>query len=80
MKFIDCGHGNDFGDFENDPTWDQWKNNSDATACFGQSSFAYGIYQNAVDLTTHQNVVTRYVYSLFWGFQVSLQNLFVYVF
>ncbi|KAL0356399.1 UNVERIFIED_CONTAM: putative cyclic nucleotide-gated ion channel 20, chloroplastic [Sesamum radiatum] len=69
MEFIDCGHGNDFGEFENDPTWDQWKNNNDAIACFGQNGFAYGIYQNAVDLTTHQNVITRYVYSLFWGFQ-----------
>ncbi|KAL2243852.1 probable cyclic nucleotide-gated ion channel 20, chloroplastic isoform X1 [Sesamum indicum] len=69
MEFIDCGHGNDFGEFENDPTWDQWKNNNDAIACFGQTGFAYGIYQNAVDLTTHQNVITRYVYSLFWGFQ-----------
>ncbi|PIN25517.1 hypothetical protein CDL12_01745 [Handroanthus impetiginosus] len=69
MEFIDCGHGNDFEEFENDPTWDTWTNNTDATACFGQDGFAYGIYQNAVDLTTHQNVVTRYVYSLFWGFQ-----------
>ncbi|KAK4428166.1 putative cyclic nucleotide-gated ion channel 20, chloroplastic [Sesamum alatum] len=69
MEFIDCGHGNDFGEFENDPTWDQWKNNNDSIACFGQSGFAYGIYQNAVDLTTHQNIITRYIYSLFWGFQ-----------
>ncbi|KAK4394909.1 putative cyclic nucleotide-gated ion channel 20, chloroplastic [Sesamum angolense] len=58
MEFIDCGHGNDFGEFENDPTWDQWKNNNDAIACFGQAGFAYGIYQNAVDLTTHQNQIS----------------------
>ncbi|KAH6770523.1 cyclic nucleotide-binding transporter 1 [Perilla frutescens var. hirtella] len=68
MKFIDCGNGNDFAEFEDYHTWQQWKNNSNATACFGQGSFAYGIYQNAVDLTT-QNLWTRYVYSLFWGFQ-----------
>ncbi|KAG8378650.1 hypothetical protein BUALT_Bualt07G0007400 [Buddleja alternifolia] len=71
MKYIDCGHGNNDGYFDNDPTtWDRWKNDN-ATACFGQNGFSYGIYQNAVDLTTHQNIVTRYVYSLFWGFQTD---------
>ncbi|KAK6148242.1 hypothetical protein DH2020_019154 [Rehmannia glutinosa] len=69
MEFIDCGHGDDFVEFQKDPTWDQWQNNNNATACFGQNGFAYGIYENAVELTTKQNLVTRYVYSLFWGFQ-----------
>ncbi|EPS69237.1 hypothetical protein M569_05530, partial [Genlisea aurea] len=70
MKFLDCGHGNDLSAFENDPTWSQWLNNTDAIACFGQGgSFSYGIYQNGVLLTTESSVVTRYVYSLFWGFQ-----------
>ncbi|CAA0818113.1 Probable cyclic nucleotide-gated ion channel 20-chloroplastic [Striga hermonthica] len=69
MEFIDCGHGDNIEEFKNDPTWNQWLNNSNATACFDQNGFAYGIYQNAVALTTEQNLVTRYVYSLFWGFQ-----------
>lgn len=77
-KFIDCGHGNDFTEFQKLPTWEQWKNNSDASACFGLESFNYGIYQNAVNLTT-QGVGTRYVYSLFWGFQVTLQTLLHYM-
>ncbi|XP_073134490.1 probable cyclic nucleotide-gated ion channel 20, chloroplastic [Henckelia pumila] len=69
MEFIDCGHGNDYGEFENDPIWGQWTSNDNATACFGQGGFAFGIYQNAVELTTNQNIMTRYLYSLFWGFQ-----------
>lgn len=69
MKFIDCGHGNDYGEFENDSTWGQWTSNDNATSCFGQGGFSFGIYQNAVDLTTKQAIITRYVYSLFWGFQ-----------
>ncbi|KAK4479264.1 hypothetical protein RD792_014775, partial [Penstemon davidsonii] len=68
-NYIDCGHGNDYEGFQNDPTWDLWKRNENATACFGQGGFDFGIYQTAVNLTTHQNVLTRYIYSLFWGFQ-----------
>ncbi|KAF3652922.1 putative cyclic nucleotide-gated ion channel 20, chloroplastic [Capsicum annuum] len=69
VEFIDCGHGNDYTKFRWDPTWDQWKNNSDAVACFTNGGFDYGIYEQAVNLTTERSVVTRYVYSLFWGFQ-----------
>ncbi|KAL3628946.1 putative cyclic nucleotide-gated ion channel 20, chloroplastic [Castilleja foliolosa] len=69
IEFIDCGHGDDFSNFRNDPTWGQWQNNINASACFEQDGFAYGIYENAIGLTTNQNLVTRYVYSLFWGFQ-----------
>ncbi|GFP88478.1 probable cyclic nucleotide-gated ion channel 20 chloroplastic [Phtheirospermum japonicum] len=69
MEFIDCGHGDDFLNFRNDPKWGQWQNNINASACFEQDGFAYGIYQNAIALTTNQDLVTRYVYSLFWGFQ-----------
>ncbi|KAK4479268.1 hypothetical protein RD792_014779 [Penstemon davidsonii] len=65
--YSDCGHGNYYEGFQNDPTWELWKRNDNASACFGQDGF--GIYQNAVNLTTHQNVLTRYIYSLFWGFQ-----------
>ncbi|KAL2555265.1 putative cyclic nucleotide-gated ion channel 20 [Forsythia ovata] len=69
MEFIDCGHGNDYKDFEDDSTWKQWKSNINATACFWKDSFPYGIYIQAVNLTTRQKPTTRYVYSLFWGFQ-----------
>ncbi|KAK4427000.1 putative cyclic nucleotide-gated ion channel 20, chloroplastic [Sesamum alatum] len=69
MEFIDCGHGNDYRRFENDPTWELWKHNENATACFGKDGFDFGIYENAVNLTTHKSLVTKYVYSLFWGFQ-----------
>ncbi|XP_070053457.1 probable cyclic nucleotide-gated ion channel 20, chloroplastic isoform X1 [Nicotiana tomentosiformis] len=67
MEFIDCGHGTDYTKFRSDITWGQWKNYTDA--CFTESSFDFGIYKQAVDLTTEPSVVTRYVYSFFWGFQ-----------
>ncbi|XP_073141159.1 probable cyclic nucleotide-gated ion channel 20, chloroplastic [Henckelia pumila] len=69
MEFIDCGHGIDFEDFKKDATWEPWKSNANATACFGKDAFDYGIYQTVVNLTTRRSVVTRYVYSMFWGFQ-----------
>lgn len=67
-KFIDCGHGNNIGIFKLDPTWTNWTNNKNATACFN-GSFPYGIYVQAVNLTTEQSIITRYIYSFFWGFQ-----------
>ncbi|XP_038725552.1 probable cyclic nucleotide-gated ion channel 20, chloroplastic [Tripterygium wilfordii] len=71
MKFIDCGHGNSLTEFQNDRRWSSWINNENATACFTVSSngFDYGIYKQAVGLTTKDNFFTRYLYSLFWGFQ-----------
>ncbi|KAG6420912.1 hypothetical protein SASPL_117456 [Salvia splendens] len=69
-EFIDCGHGNAnerFTDSRGD--WDMWKNNENASACFGKEGFDFGIYETAVNLTTHRSLVKRYVYSLFWGFQ-----------
>ncbi|KAK4402512.1 putative cyclic nucleotide-gated ion channel 20, chloroplastic [Sesamum angolense] len=66
MEFIDCGHGNDYGDFENNPAWELWKSNENATACFWKDGFDFGIYENAVNLTTHKSLVTKYVYSFFW--------------
>nr|KYP39016.1 hypothetical protein KK1_039689 [Cajanus cajan] len=68
MKFIDCGRG--LGN--NQPSLSyQWMNNSDAVACLDSSSdgFSYGIYGSAVPLTIETNLVNKYVYSLFWGFQ-----------
>ncbi|PIN05892.1 Cyclic nucleotide-gated cation channel CNGA1-3 [Handroanthus impetiginosus] len=72
-EFIDCGHRNDYWKFTSDQAWESlwesWKNSTNATACFGDGDFDFGIYKTAVNLTTHKSVVTRYVYSLFWGFQ-----------
>ncbi|KAI4352044.1 hypothetical protein L6164_006332 [Bauhinia variegata] len=58
---IDCGNG--LADLL------MWKNNTNASACFTEDGFEYGIYVKAVNLTTKPNVLTRYVYSAFWGFQ-----------
>ncbi|EXB62298.1 hypothetical protein L484_022186 [Morus notabilis] len=69
MRFIDCGDGSATKNFLNDPTWDGWKNNVNSSACFTEEGFPYGIYNRAVNLTTQNSIITRYVYSLFWGFQ-----------
>ncbi|PKI53439.1 hypothetical protein CRG98_026129, partial [Punica granatum] len=68
-EFMDCGHGDKIGKFSSNTTWGSWKNNTNATGCFTQDGFDYGIYEKAVNLTTKGSIVTRYVYSLFWGFQ-----------
>ncbi|XP_042501859.1 probable cyclic nucleotide-gated ion channel 20, chloroplastic isoform X2 [Macadamia integrifolia] len=68
--FIDCGHGEKIAKFSSDPEWQSWLYNENATACFvTNGTFSYGIYNQAVSLTTMSSIVTRYVYSLFWGFQ-----------
>ncbi|XP_031104447.1 probable cyclic nucleotide-gated ion channel 20, chloroplastic isoform X1 [Ipomoea triloba] len=68
-EFIDCGHGNDYSKFSSDPAWNQWKNDTNSIACFSTNGFDYGIYEQAVNLTTKHSLFTRYIYSLFWGFQ-----------
>ncbi|XP_024990997.1 probable cyclic nucleotide-gated ion channel 20, chloroplastic isoform X2 [Cynara cardunculus var. scolymus] len=68
MKFIDCGHEN-FGKYAAEPTWNSWIQNENSSACFNEDGFPYGIYMKAVKLTTEPSVITRYVYSFFWGFQ-----------
>lgn len=81
MSFIDCGHGDDAeGSKGNDEVRNTWKTNVNATACFNQQGgFPYGIYAQAVNLTTENSVITRYVYSLFWGFQVLLEFLYTFL-
>lgn len=71
QKFIDCGHGNIQG-FRQMPEWYQWKNNSRTVDCFNtkDGSFPYGIYVQTVLVSSKHSIVTRYIYSLFWGFQV----------
>ena len=66
MRFIDCGYKNSFF---SDPTWRIWADNDKAIECFDKDAFAYGIYGQAVKLTT-ESFIHKYVYSLFWGFQV----------
>ncbi|KAH0976109.1 hypothetical protein GBA52_018008 [Prunus armeniaca] len=70
MSFVDCGHGNEIaGSKVEDPVRDSWKNYTNANACLDKDGFDYGIYSPAVNLTTENSVITRYVYALFWGFQ-----------
>lgn len=78
MEFIDCGHGYDFTGFSSNPNWEKWKKNKNASACLTPDGFDYGIYIQAVNLTTEGSIITRYTYSLFWGFQVLLLSLFIF--
>ncbi|XP_051136434.1 probable cyclic nucleotide-gated ion channel 20, chloroplastic isoform X2 [Andrographis paniculata] len=65
IQLIDCKDGPNDAGIRN-----QWKNNENAIGCLdGRYSFSYGIYQNAVNLTAEQSLLTRYIYSFFWGFQ-----------
>ncbi|XP_039156466.1 probable cyclic nucleotide-gated ion channel 20, chloroplastic [Eucalyptus grandis] len=70
-KFLDCGHGDKIKGFgKNESVWKMWKTNPKAIDCFNpRGDFKYGIYENSVPLTREESVVTRYVFSLFWGFQ-----------
>ncbi|TQD83644.1 hypothetical protein C1H46_030811 [Malus baccata] len=70
MDFLDCGHGSQTKDPEAPNSLrDRWRINENATACLTAAGFDYGIYVQAVNLTTENSIVTRYVYGLFWGFQ-----------
>ncbi|XP_016709631.1 probable cyclic nucleotide-gated ion channel 20, chloroplastic isoform X4 [Gossypium hirsutum] len=64
-EFIDCGSGHSPSRSE----LQNWTNNSNVSACFTEDGFSYGIYVPTVNLTTEPSIVTRYVYSLCWGFQ-----------
>ncbi|KAL9684412.1 hypothetical protein QQ045_021848 [Rhodiola kirilowii] len=68
-QLIDCGYMSNKEDFSSHRNPDQWRNDTRAIACFSGEGFRYGIYLQAVNLTTEHSVGTRYVYSLFWGFQ-----------
>ncbi|XP_037497771.1 probable cyclic nucleotide-gated ion channel 20, chloroplastic isoform X2 [Jatropha curcas] len=69
MSFLDCGKGSAIRQFDSDQTWYGWKYNENASACFTEGGFRYGIFTKAVNLTTEHSFSTRYLYSLFWGFQ-----------
>jgi cyclic nucleotide gated channel len=66
MKWIDSGGHEKHG---SDTSWDSWKENANASACFTLDGFSYGIYAHAVNLTG-ENTIIRYTYSLVWGIQV----------
>ncbi|CAJ1952235.1 unnamed protein product [Sphenostylis stenocarpa] len=71
LTFIDCGHRHVVLN-EQSLSSDQWNNYPDAIACWNSSSggsFTYGLYANAVPLTTQIDIVTKYIYALFWGLQ-----------
>ncbi|KAL0717361.1 hypothetical protein Bca4012_066683 [Brassica carinata] len=69
-QLIDCGRENITEVLE------AWKTNANASACFQEDGFNYGIYLKTVNLTCNSTVwYTRYSYSLFWGFQNFLQSL-----
>lgn len=76
---MDCGRGDvDDGKVTAEQRH-MWGNDSNATSCFDitNGSFTYGIYQQAVSLTTQHSAVQRYIYALFWGFQVILHMLYL---
>ncbi|PKA49601.1 putative cyclic nucleotide-gated ion channel 20, chloroplastic [Apostasia shenzhenica] len=77
QSFIDCGRGIFKRGSDSQAGWSDWTQNSNATNCFSKDGdFNYGIYGQAVNLAAKDSVVTRYVYSLFWGFQVLILVLF----
>uniref|UniRef100_A0A7N0V7F3 Cyclic nucleotide-binding domain-containing protein n=1 Tax=Kalanchoe fedtschenkoi TaxID=63787 RepID=A0A7N0V7F3_KALFE len=66
IGLIDCGHGKPD---PAEPGRQEWAQYINASGCFQPDGFPYGIYVQAVNLTTHHDFIKRYVYSLFWGFQ-----------
>jgi len=67
MELIDCNSKS----FNSSVTWSGYKGADD---CLNSTSgvFSYGIYANAVRLTIETRVINKYVYALFWGFQVCV--------
>ncbi|PIA63936.1 hypothetical protein AQUCO_00201332v1 [Aquilegia coerulea] len=64
-RFIDCGRQDHM-----EPERSNWINYPNFTDCFNtKGHFSYGIYEQAVELTTIPSIITRYMYSFFWGFQ-----------
>jgi len=64
-SFIDCGRGIGSGLYRQ-----QWFNDLGAEACFNtgnNATFQYGIYEQAVLLTTEDSAVKRYIYIHYFG-------------
>nr|XP_011467789.1 PREDICTED: probable cyclic nucleotide-gated ion channel 20, chloroplastic isoform X2 [Fragaria vesca subsp. vesca] len=65
VSLIDCWHAQSLPEEE----LNKWRKNEKATDCFNaEGDFSYGIYTPVVHLTTG-DIMTKYLYSLFWGFQ-----------
>ncbi|CAN6979708.1 unnamed protein product [Brassica oleracea var. botrytis] len=60
-KLIDCSRGS------SNVALNAWREN--ASACFQEDGYHYGIYLKTVNLTNQASLITRYSYSLFWGIQ-----------
>ncbi|KAL5721720.1 hypothetical protein ACHQM5_005328 [Ranunculus cassubicifolius] len=74
MSLLNCGsigyEKYKLMDFNQSTEWNLWKASENVADCFNKDGhFAYGIYVDAVNITTRHSFITRYVYSLFWGFQ-----------
>ncbi|XP_061993680.1 probable cyclic nucleotide-gated ion channel 20, chloroplastic [Rosa rugosa] len=64
-----CGSLIDCFNAESIPESTKWRENEEAAACFNpEGDFSYGVYTPVVNLTTRDSM-TKYLYSLFWGFQ-----------
>ncbi|KAK9713206.1 hypothetical protein RND81_06G011600 [Saponaria officinalis] len=67
--FLDCSESDEYGSMLR-PKLMQWRSYQNASACFiPNGKFGYGIFSNSVNLIGQPNFTTKYVYSLFWGFQ-----------
>ncbi|XP_062028815.1 probable cyclic nucleotide-gated ion channel 20, chloroplastic [Rosa rugosa] len=64
-----CGNLIDCCNAQSIPESTRWRENEKAAGCFNpEGDFSYGIYTPVVNLTTRDSM-TKYLYSLFWGFQ-----------
>jgi len=81
MTIIDCGRQGYIRSKYFDQASALWNNNTDAIACLNPSpgGFQYGIYVNTVPLTMDISVPNKYIYSLFWGFQVCISFFSLFV-
>ncbi|CAA6659350.1 unnamed protein product [Spirodela intermedia] len=69
--FLDCGRGPKYHNFTGNPDWEIWNKDAEASSCLSKSNtYSYGIYQQASIITKRDSFIVRYIYSLFWGFQV----------
>lgn len=73
MNLIDC----------NSRWWNisaTWSDDKGADACLNSTSGAinYGIYANAVQLTIETTVAKKYMYAVFWGFQVCILLFYIF--
>jgi len=81
MTVIDCGRQGYIRDKHSNQASALWNNNTDAIACLNPSpnGFQFGIYAYAVPLTMETSVPNKYIYSLFWGFQVCISFFSLFV-